>query len=136
MQITETMASQQATGTTASAEAKKTELGKDAFLKMLITQLRHQDPMSPMKDSDFIAQLAQFSTLEQLQNLTKQFQALSQTQLAGQALSLIGKKIQALDPEGGDPISGVVTAVKFAEGVPYLMVGESEVDLPNVTSVE
>ena len=103
---------------------------------MLILQLRNQDPMSPMDDREFIAQLAQFSSLEQLQNLTKQFEALSQTQLAGQALSLIGRKIQALDPEGGDPISGVVTAVKFAEGVPYLMVGESKVDMSNVVSVE
>ena len=45
-------------------------LGKDAFLRLLTTQLRYQDPMNPVDDQDFIAQMAQFSALEQMQNLT------------------------------------------------------------------
>lgn len=55
-------------------------LGKDAFLKLLITQLRNQDPLSPMEDKEFIAQMAQFSTLEQMQELNKNLQA-SQTEM-------------------------------------------------------
>jgi hypothetical protein len=47
------------------------DLGKDAFLKLLITQLQHQDPLEPMDDQDFIAQIAQFSSLEQMQNLNR-----------------------------------------------------------------
>ena len=46
-------------------------LGKDAFLQILITQLQNQDPTSPMDDKEFIAQMAQFSSLEQMQNMTK-----------------------------------------------------------------
>lgn len=49
-------------------------LGKDSFLKLLITQLRNQDPLNPMQDKEFIAQMAQFSTLEQMQELNKNIQ--------------------------------------------------------------
>jgi flagellar basal-body rod modification protein FlgD len=61
------------TGTTSpdTATTNKTskELGKDAFLQLLTTQLAHQDPMQPQADTEFIAQLAQFSSLEQLQSM-------------------------------------------------------------------
>lgn len=57
-------------------ETKKTgELDKDAFLKLLTTQLANQDPLNPMEDKEFIAQMAQFSTLEQIQNMNKNLQA-------------------------------------------------------------
>ncbi|MCH4827637.1 flagellar hook assembly protein FlgD [Planococcus halocryophilus] len=64
------------TGTaTASASATKEEptnaLGQDAFLKILVTQMKHQDPMEPLKDTEFIGQMAQFTSLEQLTNLNK-----------------------------------------------------------------
>jgi len=79
--------------------------------------------------------------LEQLQNISQQFQSLTQTQLAGQALSLIGRNIQALDPENGELISGVVKSVLFADGTPSLMIEsadgkELEIELSNVSSVE
>lgn len=57
--------------TTTSTTSTNDILGKDAFLKLLITQLRNQDPLNPMEDKEFIAQMAQFSTLEQMQELNK-----------------------------------------------------------------
>src|SRR5690554_4087387 len=62
------------------------ELGKDEFMKILVTQLQNQDPLSPMADTDFIAQMAQFSTLEQMQSLNSSY-------TFGQAYNLIGKNV-------------------------------------------
>lgn len=63
-------------------ENKKTQggdLDKDAFLRLLVTQLQNQDPLSPMEDREFIAQMAQFSSLEQMQNLNKIFESTQTT---------------------------------------------------------
>ncbi len=80
----------------------KSELGKNDFLNLLVTQLRYQDPMEPMKDSNFIAQLAQFSSLEQLSsintslgNSTELDYVLSQTIANTMATTIIGKEIVA-----------------------------------------
>lgn len=54
---------------------RETALGRDAFLQLLVTQLRHQDPTKPMADAEFIAQLAQFSSLEQLTQMNKTLEA-------------------------------------------------------------
>lgn len=86
-------------------------LGKDDFLNLLVTQLQYQDPMKPMDSTDFTAQLAQFSSLEQLSNLNSKFDALnsSQTTLNNtQAVSFIGKTIMAegnaLSFNGSSPV--------------------------------
>lgn len=68
-----------ATGATAaSVPNPKTDLGKDAFLKLLVTQLQHQDPTKPQDDAQFIQQLATFSSLEQLQSMNAGIQTLVQ----------------------------------------------------------
>ena len=63
--------------TTATTPNRETALGKDAFLQLLVTQLRHQDPTQPKADGEFIAQLAQFSSLEQLTQIQKTLDAMS-----------------------------------------------------------
>ena len=65
-------------------------LGKDDFLKILITQLTNQDPTEPMEDREFIAQMAQFSTLEQMTNLSSEFEKLGGLLQSGQAMSVLG----------------------------------------------
>ena len=72
----------------------KSQLDKDAFLLLLVTEMRNQNPLEPMDNKDFIAQLTQFSSLEQITNMTKAFEnflSLQQGSLQAQASSLIGK---------------------------------------------
>jgi flagellar basal-body rod modification protein FlgD len=91
----------QATGSATTAtttSSVKSALGKDDFLKMMIAQLKHQDPLNPMDGTAFTAQLAQFSSLEQLQNINTQMTSFTQQQQAlgnSQAVSFIGKQVLA-----------------------------------------
>jgi flagellar basal-body rod modification protein FlgD len=84
-------------------------LGRDDFLKILITQLKNQDPTSPMEDKEFIAQMAQFSTLEQMTNMSEEFGSLAEGLSASRAVSMLGKQVTiAAD---GRTIEGLVSAV-------------------------
>src|SRR6056297_2397837 len=78
----------------------KKELGQDAFFKLLITQLQNQDPLKPMEDKEFIAQMAQFSSLEQMNNMNQNFNKLMDVQRVNQNSSLIGKTVERISFEG------------------------------------
>lgn len=94
-------------------------LGRDDFFKLFLAQLANQDPTKPVDDKEFIAQLAQFSLIDTMQEMKK---ALSGTQLA-QASGLIGKTVQGLDV-AGSPIEGAVDRVVQADGELLLMIGD------------
>lgn len=88
----------------------KQELGKDDFLRLLIAQLTHQDPTSPMQDAEFIGQMAQFSSLEQVTNMNVNFAHLNEILSASSATTVIGSQVEI--EVGDENIKGYVTAVK------------------------
>ena len=75
------------------ASGKNAELGKDQFLKLFVAQLQHQDPMNPMQDSDFMGQMASFSTLEQVTNLANANEAIATNLSLSQSVGLIGRTV-------------------------------------------
>ena len=91
------------------SKAGKPELGKDDFLKLLITQLQHQDPTAPVDDKEFIAQMAQFSSLEQITTMSASFQRLSGLLVSGEASQVLGKTVELRD--GDNLVRGVVDKV-------------------------
>lgn len=107
-------------------------LDKDAFLKLLITQLQYQDPLEPVSDTESVMQMAQFSALEQMQNLSK-------TMANNQAYSMIGKTIEAtyFDESKGYYVEvvGTVESVHMKSGEANLVVGKNLVPVNKVTQV-
>ncbi|NLZ38502.1 MAG: hypothetical protein GX893_02700 [Firmicutes bacterium] len=123
--------------TTTSSTVKKTgaaqELGKDAFLQLLVTQLRYQDPLNPQDNSAFIAQMAQFSALEQMQNLNATMKQLLQLQASMQTIAPAYLGLQVtINAEDGEIVKGIVSAVKFIDQQPWLVVNGEEYPVSQV----
>lgn len=108
------------------------QLGKDDFLKLLITQLSNQDPTSPMEDTQFISQMAQFSSLEQMTNMNESFNKMAAMINSSQATSTLGKTVEV---DLGDTTSqGVVEATSFGVN-PQVMVNGMYYDLNKIKAV-
>lgn len=129
-------------------------LGKDDFMKLLIAQLQNQDPTNPMKDNEFIAQMAQFSALEQTMNLAAAFEKFAESQNQSQLIqynSFVGKNIKWHDlevdkngkpviGEDGKPVvnegTGIITSIKFVNGsVVFTMADGKELTPGNISEV-
>jgi flagellar basal-body rod modification protein FlgD len=109
-------------------------LGKDDFLKLLVTQLQHQDPMNPMDDKDFMGQMAQFSSLEQITNLAQAMEKMSFQSAMSQGVSLIGHKVSyAADDQ--TTASGTATAVSVQNGAVTVTVDGEQVALSAIQEV-
>ncbi len=126
----------------ATGAVRQNELDKNAFLKLLIAELSNQDPLNPMEDREFIAQMAQFSSLEQMQNMNKTLESMAQASKFD-AVSYIGKAISfnkvTKDAEGKEvetPTAALVRAVFFdPQKGPILDTAEGQVELAKVLGV-
>src|SRR3954471_89686 len=117
-----------ATGPAATARNTPQTLGKDDFLKLLVGQLQHQDPLAPSDDQQWIGQMAQFSQLEQVSNTAETTQKIVDTLNMNGTLSLIGRTVTYLD-EAGAAHTGAVQTVDVAGGAASLTVdGVSGID--------
>ena len=96
-------------------------LGKDDFLKLLIKQLEYQDPTNPMQDKEFIAQMAQFSTLEQMTGMSADFAKLTSILSGSEASQALGKNVELV--QGDRLVQGVVKAITRDENPMVLVNG-------------
>ena len=102
---------------------------KDTFFRLLTTQLEHQDPLNPVDNEQFAAQLAQFSTLEQTNNMYS-------LMLQSVATGYLGKQVSGVDEQTNQPWSGVVQGITWSEGSPTFRVGGRDVHLSDILAVQ
>ena len=109
-------------------------LGQDEFLGLLVTQMRNQDPLKPVSDTEFIAQMAQFSNLEQTKAMSSDIAQLRQSSAFTQATSLMDKQVRLLSGESTFT-KGIVTDLAVRDGEVRLIVNGKTYELGQVVSV-
>ncbi len=128
-----TSVSNKTSGVDASSASKTQNLGQADFLKLLVAQLRYQDPMNPMEDKEFIAQMAQFNALEEMRGLNKSFAAMSDFNQLTQASSLLGKTVAIQTDE--EHFAGTVDEVRRIDGEVKVLVNGKTYDLEAIQQV-
>ena len=131
------------TGATAAAsstnqsmsEAALGALGGDTFLKLLVAQLRYQNPLEPTDGTAMLQQTAQFTTVETLQAISESQQRLMGLYEVGLAMSTVGHEVSAIDANG-IVLTGTVDGLRFTSEGPMLQIDGLEVPLENVIAVE
>jgi flagellar basal-body rod modification protein FlgD len=120
---------------TTSAVNPKSLLGKDDFMKLFVTQLQLQDPMSPMDNDQMVAQMSQLSTVEQLTNLAATNGHMAESLAVSNAVGLIGRTVTWTDADKTEH-TGLVEKVSTKDGAPSLTVaGTAGVDPSSITQV-
>ena len=118
-----------------------TAADKDMFLKLLVAQMKYQDPSKPTDASQFLAQTAQFTLVEKMDNLEASQEEMVASNHIQAATALVGTTVSWNDPEAKDPKgvpvvkTGVVDGVSIKNGVPTLLLGATELALSDVTKV-
>jgi flagellar basal-body rod modification protein FlgD len=118
--------------TLAAGRAAGQQLDKDDFLKILITQLQNQDPTAPLQDKEFIAQMAQFSSLEQMTNMSQGFRSLAGLLASSEAAQFLGRTVEVRAGDG--LVTGIVDKIIRGEN-PMVAVGGELYDFAQVESV-
>ena len=109
-------------------------LDSTEFMELLTIQLTNQDPLEPMKDTDFLAQMAQFTSLEQMQTLVGGFSQLAELQNLTTAQSYLGRSVTLID-DTKQTISGIVESVSQGESEVVLTVNGTEYPMSSVSRV-
>jgi len=108
---------------------------KDEFLRLFVTQLKNQSPLDPLKGHEFIAQLAQFSSLEQLTNLNTSFEDNLKFQQLSGGSEFIGKKAAYVDPADGGTAEGVIQGAITRDGSISLVIQNREIPISDITGI-
>jgi flagellar basal-body rod modification protein FlgD len=123
-----------AAAATAKPAKSRSEMDKDTFLKLLVAQLRYQDPTKPMDGAQFVAESAQFTTVEVLQKLQESQSQMLSFQSTMLSSGLIGKTVTATGADGTE-ITGLVESARVVAGQAYVMIKDEMVPVSSVVKI-
>ncbi|MBF4581678.1 flagellar hook capping protein [Curtobacterium sp. VKM Ac-2865] len=127
----------QAAALAANSSSKTSQtMDSEVFMKLLVTQLRNQDPSSPMDTNQMISQQTQLAMMEQVTNQTTTGNENFSLQMRIAAANLVGKQVSYTDAVSGASITGTASAVSYAQSVPTVTVNGKEVDLDVISGIK
>ena len=122
------------TSSSSGSKAVNQNLTQEDFLKLLTVQLQNQDPMEPMKDTEFVSQMANFTALQQTTDISNTLSAMSSMLEQTGSVAYLGKQVTLTDAKGKE-ISGLVTKVGVEREIVYVNINGQKYDAANITSV-
>lgn len=125
-------------GLNGARRTPKQNLGKDDFLMLLTQQLKNQDPLKPMENTEFVSQMANFSSLEQMTNMNRTMESFVSSAAGNfktQAMTMLGLPVTAMPSGATEPISGTVESVRFVNGAAVFRVGGKDVSMADITAI-
>lgn len=115
------------------------QISRHDFLNLLVAQLKNQDPMNPIEDADFAAQVVQFNMLEELLALRNVVSGVANNLLylstLDQTTKLIGRKVKVMEANSEDTVTGTVERISISQGVPKLVINEKEYSLNQIVEI-
>jgi flagellar basal-body rod modification protein FlgD len=126
----------QAAALAANTNKTSQTMDSEVFMKLLVTQLRNQDPSSPMDTNQMISQQTQLAMMEQVTNQTTTGNENFSLQMRIAAANLVGKQVSYTDAVSGASITGTASAVSYAKSVPTVTVNGKEVDLDVISGIK
>jgi len=132
--LTAPQTSNSSTGETAGSAVTQT-LGKNAFLQLLVQEMKNQDPLKPADNTEFIGQLAQFSSLEQMQNMNEGISSLKEGFTLAEARGLLGVPVTAVNSSTGSTVQGTVGQILINSSGVQLDINGTVVDVADVVSI-
>ena len=110
------------------------QIGRDQFMELLVTQLRNQDPLEPVNQQDFLGQLAQFSSLQGIEQLNSNFAESLKFQQLSQGGALVGRSVEYTNAQG-EPKTGLIDSARVLNGELRFQIGNDTVGLSDIAGV-
>lgn len=124
---------------TSTPRSSMDQVSRSDFLNLLVTQLKNQDPMNPIEDADFAAQVVQFNILEELLELRSVVSGVANNVLylstLDQASKLVGRKVKVMQGDSEEAVTGIVNKTIISQGIPKLVIDDKEYDLSQVAEI-